>query len=321
MKAVVILEGIDGAGKSTLAQQLRRQLDATYVHHGSYTSLRGDQIARLYHQTLEPALTDTANVVLDRAWHSEPIYGEVFRTGLDRVRPWRRMLDRCLLTVPHVIVYLSPQFELAWNVVRARAREELPQRREQLERLLGGYEAGHMSWAGNVVRVTRDDRGLSETAEEMIAGVRRDLADGRAGTRLAALREHGVIGNLYGPERERVLLVGEAPSPRATTALPFVSHTLGGCSAWLAEYLEAERIDETALLWVNAYRADETETDLSAVVALLPQIRVVALGKLASIALTARSIAHVAVPHPQRVKRFAYHEAHAYSLGAAIRGN
>lgn len=316
MKPVVIIEGPDGAGKTTMAQALRRKLDAVYVHHGSYQTLRGDQIARLYHQSLEPALTSSAAVVLDRSWLSEPIYGEVFRSGLDRTAAYRRMLDRCLLSVPHVVVYLTTDLETLWRTVGGRPSVEMAKRREQLERVLAGYERSAPTWSGRVTRMERAGR----TAEVLADAVADMLPHFGPLSREARLHDDlGVIGNVCGLPTRRVLLVGDSASRSATTALPFVNHNLGGCSAWFAEYLERAGIAEDRLLWVNAWRADDTPTDLGLLHHELLPVKTFALGHIAARALLEASVPHVQVEHPQFIKRFRFDRVSEWPLAAEIK--
>lgn len=303
---VVILEGPDGAGKTTLARQLCKRLDAMYIHHSSYPTLRGDQLTQLYHLSLEPALTGTASVVLDRAWHSEPIYAEVFRSGYDRVEPWRRMLNRCLLSVPHLVVYLTAPFETLWATVGARPAEELAKRRDQLERVVAGYDKAWNRWTGNSMYLTRDE--LPQLVDQVVENVTSQQEDV-----CARLRQLGVVGNTARSAR-KILLVGDSPSPASTTSLPFVNYNLGGCSAWLAAYLEEQNILEDGLMWVNAYNEHGQVAELSEI-RDLTDCPVVALGGVAHMALQLYQIPHEHVPHPQHVKRF---HADSYELGQTI---
>lgn len=317
MKSIVILEGPDGAGKTTLAQTLRRQLDAVYIHHGSYATLRGDQIAQLYHQSIEPALTDSANVVLDRSWLSEPIYGEVFRSGLNRTAPWHRMLDRCLMSVPHLSVYLTADLDTLWSTVGERPSVEMAKRREQLERVFLGYERSYDAWCGNKLCLPRAGRGVDELADLVL----KSLINFGPLARQTKLHDLGVIGNVCGTApMKTALLVGDAPSKKSTTNLPFVNHTLGGCSAWFAWYLKQQGVDEQRLTWVNAWQSDDTPTDLDAVYSIMRGAPVFALGQVAARDLRTYNVPFTEVEHPQFMKRFRYDHAHEeWLLGEKIK--
>ena len=155
-KPILVFEGCDGAGKTTLARMTARRLNAVYTHHGTYTGLDAGHLMTVYSTSMLPALCDAAPVVLDRAWHSEPIYGRVFRGGVDRLGPRADALEILRLSVPSVLVVVEATFEEEWRTVNVRASEELAKRREQLERIHTGYQAA--MWPDDVLRLPREGR-------------------------------------------------------------------------------------------------------------------------------------------------------------------
>lgn len=76
-KTITIFEGPDGSGKTTLAKQYAARTGALYVH---FDALYGVQnIHKYFMEAMMPALLGYQSVVLDRCWHSGPIYDLVFR--------------------------------------------------------------------------------------------------------------------------------------------------------------------------------------------------------------------------------------------------
>lgn len=76
-KTITIFEGPDGSGKTTLAKQYAAQTGALYIH---FDALYGVQnIHKYFMEAMMPALLGYQSVVLDRCWHSGPIYDLVFR--------------------------------------------------------------------------------------------------------------------------------------------------------------------------------------------------------------------------------------------------
>ncbi len=69
----IIIEGPDGAGKSYLAEQLAEQLNLRIVHFVAPT----DEFSQF--DMYRDFLIDAKNVILDRAWYSDMVYGPIFR--------------------------------------------------------------------------------------------------------------------------------------------------------------------------------------------------------------------------------------------------
>jgi thymidylate kinase len=102
VRRIIIFEGPDGAGKTTLAQAVAMELGATYHHHGPYLEVvDGADLATIYRRSFLPAMRGTEDVVLDRCWMSELPYGLAFRNGLDRLGRAR------VEAIEHTLAYAS----------------------------------------------------------------------------------------------------------------------------------------------------------------------------------------------------------------------
>jgi thymidylate kinase len=77
---IIVIEGPDGSGKTTLANQLCKELGAKYVH---LTYRWGSKMFDYHTAALFYVLRQAEHqpVVLDRWWPSEIIYADVFRGG------------------------------------------------------------------------------------------------------------------------------------------------------------------------------------------------------------------------------------------------
>lgn len=74
---IIIIEGNDGTGKTTLANDLAKALPGYYkvIHRTHLTDTPKSELFKIY----KDLLLKNTNVILDRAWYSEMAYGPVFR--------------------------------------------------------------------------------------------------------------------------------------------------------------------------------------------------------------------------------------------------
>lgn len=73
---LIILTGPDGSGKSTLAKQLSAQTGYPIQHRSKpKDQAEKDAMMEMYRNLIETG----ANVILDRAWYCEMVYGDIMR--------------------------------------------------------------------------------------------------------------------------------------------------------------------------------------------------------------------------------------------------
>ena len=116
---IIIIEGPDGSGKSTLAAQLSRQTGYTVVHRSSPKSEEEkEQMLQMYKQ----AIREGKNVIFDRCWYSEMVYGPVMRDDHVISYPQMYELERMLAKKGCIVIYCTDTPEVLWR--RATARGE-----------------------------------------------------------------------------------------------------------------------------------------------------------------------------------------------------
>lgn len=290
---LIILEGPDGAGKTTLARALAEHYGAKLVRHDAQPERK--EMFPYFIRSLRDAAATRKPVIFDRCWLSEPIYGRVLRDGADRVGLHRRALNRVALGLNALLVICLPPLDTVLTNFRATRDQQLPQRDEQVTQLHKLYS--EQPW--------QEAYAFRTTAYDYTLG-------GNVMDRLIEWIGHGAHARNEGPgigrwaPREVTLMIGETPGERDAHDTrrfnwPFASDQ--GCSPWLSAQLERVGISERELYWVNAIRADGKWQGARFVEQLQPA-RIVALGEKARTWCLTQGLPHRHISHPQFWKRF-----------------
>ena len=301
MLRIIIVEGPDGAGKSTLIRALHQRFPAAHlIHHGPLPGLT--EIAPIYHD----AITANAGLtIIDRAWVSEMIYGAVCRDGQDRVGlAYRRMLERVALGRGVLEILCLPSMRTCERVFLARQDDEYPTSVEQLRHVYSHYQV-YAATRARLPRVTYNY--TTSSTEDLIHTV--GLSIGWP-VNLGPGSGAFIPGNL--------LLVGDRLSEAdGTTSYPFVSYHKQGCSVWVTIQVAAAGIKERDLYWINARTVDNQKTSKAPWLAALQPRCIIAMGDLAQGWARDTGYRVIKVPHPAYWRRF--HHAETYALGTALR--
>lgn len=279
----VILEGPDGAGKSTLAQKLSADLRCQLIHHGPYKESGPRDLAAKFMASQRAALGGES-LVLDRCWLSEPIYAKHYRQSTSRIWPeHQRMLERAALRAKAVVVLCLPSLQTSLKAFLS-GRDEMMQSADQLRRVYSGYS-------------TEFETNLPVIGYDWENDAYEDLRH--------------ILEKIKAPS-PRVVLLGDRANTRTRAQdvyqVPFVSFTGAGCSEWLCRQLDEAKIPEKLLYWANAYTSAGDPIKSSALPAGIP---IFALGRNASRWCVDNQVAHHYFNHPQAHKRFASHEPYA----------
>lgn len=295
-RKLIIFEGPDGAGKSTLASSLARSMDAHYVHCGPFLGVTTG-LARLYAEAIMPAVLGHRDVILDRCWYSEKPYADAFRGGKSRLQMTDiRMLERLALRCQTSLVLCLPPFGVVMGNFLERKKQkggEYLDSTDQLLQVFQGYEA--LS-ATTQLPLTLYD--YTVDSQDLLLG--RLVSDSPA---TPSSIPHPVSTRSAGSLIARVAIVGESfgqiKNEDPLYQWPFASFSNVGCSRWLAQQLHDGGIPERKLLWVNSDQLEWGGQDV------LGGKKVITLGDQAA-KICAR-FSHDVVGqhfHPQAWKRF-----------------
>lgn len=296
MGQIFIIEGPDGAGKTTLAHELKKHFlpFATYVHLGPpkpYEDVLHQYATVLYEASLNPRAT-----IIDRLHIGESIYGPIIR-GKDRLgAEGKTLIQRMISGYGAVEVLCLPDYAIAADNWRLNQGHEYVKKTDQYEKIYNGYAALVDEWPGIVYRYN-EPQGISSS----------DI-----GRESVKPLPKGVIGS----RNPAFLFVGDVAN-HETLDVPFMS--LGGSSHFLYEHLQLARFLEHEIAFVNAISLTGEQNDVTSIWKELKYPVTICLGGNAK-----KAVAHpaVSIPHPAYWKRFKSGSySHYTELLRVIKGN
>lgn len=141
MATYYIVEGPDGAGKTTLVEKLLAvHPDASLAHFGKpATDEEAFNYWKVYMQYIKDHEKDRV-VILDRGWYSDMVYGPVMRDREEMTIDNMELLEMAVKACGGgVIIYCTGRPDILWRRCKTRG-EDYIHTTEQLRRLHDKYE-------------------------------------------------------------------------------------------------------------------------------------------------------------------------------------
>jgi hypothetical protein len=333
-RGIVILEGADSSGKTTLANVFRERHGARYLHGRVFPDPWKYHLAMLRRAT---RLADTQLVVVDRHWLSHLAYGRAFDNGTYDVagrsfdRAWRRAGALTILCVPG-----DPRRQEAdWAIDRTAGKVEHFDRVRGVINLYIDLARGNVAHPGNgyldqLIRfqdfAERDDvlvydrygwEGNARMAR-FAAGALRYLSMLRLRAYAPGLdsARWNLTGRADVARPGAILFVGEALSPRVLAVTPrrlplpmLQRETDAGAATWFNAAVHRLALREDRIVVTNALEADDHIGTLLAEARPLASYKVVALGEKAAERLTELGVTNYrGTAHPRWHRRFRFSE-------------
>lgn len=139
---IVVIEGADGTGKSTLANSLARYFNAKVIHRTHITDQPKSELYSIYENLIMEHKDH--NVILDRAWYSEMAYGPVFRDKSHISIEQMHDLEKLIHLVGGFIIYCHNNDSYKLSQTRGEDYVENEEQHikvcEAYEQLFHGYE-------------------------------------------------------------------------------------------------------------------------------------------------------------------------------------
>lgn len=340
MTGIVVLEGPDCTGKSTLAKAIVDEFNGVYYHATWSKDL--DRVMWDYHLGLLNQAVESSKsrvVVIDRLWLSEVVYARVYRGG-SKIPHEGRMLDRILRIHGAVNVICLPQTP----AIGAQAIAESAKKRDEMwegkgyekslalcqyfhdyafgapaeSRLVTENYADVFVNTGGALKI-RDDTfrySIADHGSKDGMAFYMDLISSKLDQlqkRVRPLDQHRP--NVVGSPTASHIVCGDALNPKDTlTKWPFCEY--GNASLWFAESMHRANVDESKVVFTNVN--DDGGAAALKLIDLDLSRRVVCLGSKAAVTLSKNGITNFKqIPHPQWDRRFNRHGVKSYAEALA----
>lgn len=117
---IIIIEGPDGSGKTTLAEKLHKQTKYPIVHMSQPKT--EDEKKRMLGEYLQ-MVRNGKNMIFDRCWYSEMAYGPVLRGTSAISYPDMYMLEEPLAKAGALIIYATGPKAALWQRCQKRGED------------------------------------------------------------------------------------------------------------------------------------------------------------------------------------------------------
>jgi hypothetical protein len=289
---IIILDGPDGTGKTTLAQQMCLQLGADYLH---LTYRWKEKIFDYHVAAIRYAARRNKPIVIDRWWPSEAVYAKAFRGG--STWPMQgRTLDRVARKYGAIYVYClsagGPEEAIANHAKLKDTREEMYDDITDVAHLyhkLWYGESTHENKGQYIDYVIRSggfkDRpdtlmySIGDWGKSMELFIERvaELSDAWKNLQHKHIldSDSNVTGHV---QKAKYAIVGTERWPVFKTNWAFHEHS--GINLELSTKLNSLCLDEQAFIWANTFDHDGLPNMyLNSVLRDYPDIKLVTIGK------------------------------------------
>lgn len=167
---IIVLEGPDGAGKTTLANALQEYLGARYMH----LTYRFRDKMHLYHGAAIRICAHWAQhqpVILDRWWPSEIVYADAYRGG-SKFAKYHLLLEHIANHIGVVYVFCIPgdrdRYLKHFNELKGKRTEMYD---EGMERVYDGFQFAFKNYFGIKENVVTYDMYRNYNDNEVSRGI------------------------------------------------------------------------------------------------------------------------------------------------------
>jgi thymidylate kinase len=289
---LIIIEGPDKSGKTTLAKKIEEQFHYKYAHFSSPGNNPGQEYAKFFSGISSPT-------VCDRSYFGERVYGPLLR-GVSKISDLQyAVIERICRLKGAIFIYVLTPLE----VCQARLLNNLHNEKITLENNVKAWTQFKILTPSCSLRpFLVYDASEQSNMNSLLRYLEQLLPSLRSHAILAKAHCTG-IGTIYG---RKLVFVGETLNKKITwLGLPFDN---GPASNYLYERFKEAEVPENMVYLCNAISLTKKEVNFLN----LAKTTWISLGVYADRRLSELGIKHRHIPHPQYWKRFHAHEPEAY---------
>ncbi len=290
MGKIIILEGPDGGGKTTLAKAL---IDKGYRYRHEGPPPLGRSLTDHYLRILNETIESPFDFVHDRLWLGERIYGPVARgvdnLGLDGQKLFMRLHNS--KSILQVICLPSTETAERNYSLKIKDQHDYLKSMSHWKKVYDLY----FKWA-------MDNSGLIYNYEE------NSPQDILSSSDLLWLHNKVLPKGAVGSRSAKYLFIGDRPNHESID-VPF--HALDGSSGFLNQAIELAGLDEKDIAFSNASGPKGEKHNLSSLIDRLPMLSTILLMGNVALEWYRKELGDrrvtfktYQIPHPSYVKRF-----------------
>lgn len=118
---IILIEGPDGSGKTTLANKIQQQTGYTLLHR-SYPKTEEEK-ANMKNEYME-VIKSRKNIIMDRCWYSEMAYGPAMRGETNITYPDMYELEKAIVRYGGgMVIYCTGPINTLWQRCISRGED------------------------------------------------------------------------------------------------------------------------------------------------------------------------------------------------------
>lgn len=321
---IFVLEGPDGAGKTTLGHKMAEMLECEYVHAtwDKQTNEHMDVYHTSYLLKMIHASAEGRSIVVDRWWPSETAYASVFRDPM-RWNGICRCLDRVFQRLGGVYIMCLPEEDVMLHNIAGRQNDPRPEFNSKAIEVRNTYNPLVRNHTApdtylSVWRNQFNDKANCFIYDYMAPGFDLDVFLGPI-LYMASVGEHSSdsfgtcitddtswAGNIYASTA--IVLNNSLSDPKYGLGFPAFTCSPKGQGMVINDYLDKNMVDERSLFWVNI--GDKSYDRDGLVAKALMGKKVNAMGSDVS-----EELQRLSIPHKQK-----WHPGHFNEIGREPKG-